>query len=152
MIYLDSKQPSKKVIYNKTQLYIIDKNIAEQIIYNNKSVNNILEGNNDEIIKPYKQECFKCQKIKPLNEFYEMSARKTGYSRDCKECINADNKAKRAAEGKPERKRYELQDGVKTCSKCQVTKPKKEFSYSVNSKDNLQSYCKSCINEYTKNR
>jgi hypothetical protein len=96
MLYLSSP-PKKNKIENKSYFYTLDTKEINQLIYNDKSVIDTLKGDDKEAIQSYKQECFKCQEIKPLNEFYEMHNRKTGYSRDCKECINADNKIKRAA-------------------------------------------------------
>jgi hypothetical protein len=39
---------------------------------------------------------------------------------------------------------------MKICSKCKIEKELSEFDFQQNTKDNLSSYCKTCLIEYRK--
>ena len=71
--------------------------------------------------------CKKCKKEKPLEEFYVNKIYAKGYSPQCKECIQAQNKTR--------------SKGLRLCFKCKTQKPRALFN-------NHQRACDDCFNQY----
>lgn len=93
-------------------------------------------------------ECSTCHIMKPLSA-YELRKKKDGSPSPfahCKECTNKKQTEALRAKGIQPKKYYPVIDGMKLCSKCNVTKPISEYS-------NNRCHCKECmIVYYTKQR
>lgn len=94
--------------------------------------------------------CTKCGVEKPFSEYYNYPNRTDGKYTICKECLQIKLKSRRKPTPPPIK--YPIIDGKKKCSKCGETKPISEFSKNKNQHGGIQSLCKSCVNQYCKDR
>ena len=91
--------------------------------------------------------CPKCNEDKPLSEYYVHSERKDGavrYRPYCKKCRVVTQRKNKA---RPVHSKL-LQDGVQTCSCCEVEKPLQDYYSSGCFNDGTKKYrtkCKSCV-------
>jgi hypothetical protein len=90
--------------------------------------------------------CSKCKEVKPYSEFHRAASSKDGYRSNCKQCvIEATGRAYTPKEIVPE--------GLKRCSKCRELYPATDeyFKKASKRKSGLDSRCKSCAAECTRN-
>lgn len=96
------------------------------------------------IVTPASKTCSCCGKVKPITAFNADKNLKDGHKGQCRECINAKVRARRA------RSRAALKlisEGTKCCYRCHEKKPLSEFYKSRSRKDGHRPYCKTCTAE-----
>lgn len=81
------------------------------------------------------KECTKCHVIKNLCEFYKRNDYVNCYTSHCKECVQARHRS---------RKVDPVQEGVKTCTRCNIEKPVGDFGPMVTAFDGRKPHCKAC--------
>lgn len=110
--------------------------------------------------------CSKCGERKPLCEFFKKVDARDGHMSQCKICSSsrvaewkiANTVQARAQNRVQKREQSQERDfdfccGVKTCTKCSVSKPLSEFSKKASSRDGFQLKCKACASiEHIKRR
>lgn len=90
--------------------------------------------------------CPRCQRSKPLVEFYRSSATKDGRQGHCKACNREILRERAALQPRKSRVRVSAPAGYKWCADCDAIKPADEFPRNRNSGDGLAQYCKPCHN------
>jgi 5-methylcytosine-specific restriction endonuclease McrA len=96
--------------------------------------------------------CTRCGEVKSLEDYYRQAAAKDGRQYSCKTCVNTLGVATYAANIPPElvAKRQHQQEeatkGVKTCVKCNLTKPLTEYYKDSKSPGGYQYSCNICDN------
>lgn len=81
--------------------------------------------------------------MKPFSDYHKQSNSKDGYKYVCKECIRAGKTSQRVVV-------YPDPEGFKTCRRCGVCKPVSDFRKAQKVRDGLQSWCRQCFNEWTR--
>lgn len=87
--------------------------------------------------------CSKCETVKPIIEFFKLSASKDGYHGVCKKCKKLNRKTMQEYLENLKQKRYVTE---KLCSKCKIIKSIKDFYFYVchNGYKHYASWCKEC--------
>lgn len=106
------------------------------------------------------KKCTICNKLKALEDFGKSKSAKDGRRNQCKECINAQKRAKftltklknlKQRESDKEIKKDELlKASSKICFTCGLDKPKEQFTKDMSKIDNLHPSCKECKNSKVK--
>lgn len=100
--------------------------------------------------------CSKCQEKKPLNDFGKCKTFKDGLMYVCKSCVKEHNKQRYFLKNYdkiiPKQQQLELQkkENKKPCTKCKLKKDLIKFGKNKNHKDDLNSICKACTNQNSK--
>ena len=91
--------------------------------------------------------CTICRKTKPLTEFFRNRRSKDGLLCRCKACHKALMKPSRDTEKALTSKRREkaLKSGLKSCSKCGITKPFSDFHPQADGFGGVRGDCKPCV-------
>ena len=96
--------------------------------------------------------CNTCGELKEPDEFHRNSQSADGLRVECKKCGNQKaNKRIRAKRQKQKEQELVLMQ-VKQCISCQEIKDHSEFYKQPFSRDKLQSQCKECMKQYTRER
>jgi len=99
--------------------------------------------------------CNKCERPLPAEEYYKSKASPNGLQSYCKDCVKAYNKSRHVPAENDKRFRRPVEVDGKTlweCTKCKTPKEATEFSPYKGSRSGLNSWCKKCCAEYTKER
>lgn len=92
--------------------------------------------------------CARCEQSKETDRFKSLKTAKDGLNSWCIDCqieyrnTHVPNKPKLIAE----------KEGHKVCRRCATEKPFQEFSGNKKIKSGLNSWCKACMSDYSKNR
>jgi hypothetical protein len=81
------------------------------------------------------KECTKCKGVKDLSKFYKRTEYENTYTSQCKECVQARHRS---------RKVDPVQEGDKTCTRCNIEKPIGDFGPMVTAFDGRKPHCKAC--------
>ena len=97
--------------------------------------------------------CNKCEKAQPRSEFHKNTSNPDGLGYDCKSCCRAYESKYREANKEKLRARAEAaiasnKGKQKTCTKCEKSQPRSEFSKNAAAPDGLTARCKTCIRAY----
>lgn len=90
--------------------------------------------------------CTKCDKIKPVSEFYRNSTKSFGYHTCCKDCDKKYYRKHKRRQKYPTRVRLKyFQQGLLPCARCNKAKPLSEFTKAKdNSSTGYSNTCKEC--------
>lgn len=94
------------------------------------------------VLGPVLVECFKCDRKKPLTEFYKNKSRNGNLASWCKLCRREYEKGKRRANASKDKDL--TKDYAKICPECGIKKQKSEYYKDRTRNDGLQCYCKVC--------
>lgn len=101
----------------------------------------------DEIPRIKTKRCPKCDKVKPVSQFYKAVAKVDGYRTICKVCDK--NSAVQYRNKIADREFEDIQPtGKKRCCMCKRNLPVGEFNYARSNYDGLASHCRECGREY----
>ena len=91
------------------------------------------------------KQCLKCNKIKPISEYYRDKTKKDGYKNHCKACDKLYQSTKR--------KKYMASTiGTKICGLCGVEKQVSEFNKYKSLSDGRSWWCKDCAHKNWKKK
>jgi hypothetical protein len=90
--------------------------------------------------------CYKCNKIKSINEFNKNKRLKFGISNICKTCHITQNKKHNIKIGRKPQKKLYFDNINKECGKCSKILIINNFNKNKSSKDGYQSFCNKCRN------
>lgn len=96
------------------------------------------------------KKCSKCGSFKERPEFIRDKRSADGLASWCKKCNSEKNKKWAARVSKQFDIIPKVKPQFKTCGKCKSEKPQDRFGQHKTSKDGLQSWCKDCINGYSR--
>lgn len=87
------------------------------------------------------KECIKCHNIKDIKEYNIQSKRKDGYNAICRECLKIESQKYIV------HKEYNVEEGYKICTKCEIPKLFEKFNKAKLGKFGLNAECKECRKE-----
>lgn len=103
-----------------------------------------------------KKKCNVCEAVLLLSNFSKAPTCRDGYRGDCKKCVAAKYRVRRAK--KKENFKKPDMTGSKRCTQCALEKPVADFYFKVESSDGFASHCKECqatlsrLNKQSKDR
>lgn len=92
------------------------------------------------------KKCTKCLVEKGLEFFHKNSKSIDGHTCQCKECRNT-----LYYKPRPLEETVFIEDKIRICSKCKISKPFSEYTKNKSRKGGIESKCKTCIKSYKDN-
>lgn len=91
-----------------------------------------------------KKICTECGDEKMLQEFHKKASGKYGRAAKCKLCSNADQRLRLSNNRKINKSHPIVCEDEQVCTKCNVPKPRRDFTVNLSAASGLQAHCKEC--------